>query len=71
MFQCLWKSCGKLLSTASGMQRHIRLVHLGCAGLRAGPGGVRLTSGLGRNQALRFPLLCSSQETGGARAQRW
>nr|XP_020016624.1 SLC2A4 regulator [Castor canadensis] len=29
MFQCLWKSCGKLLSTASGMQRHIRLVHLG------------------------------------------
>ncbi|XP_053430884.1 SLC2A4 regulator isoform X2 [Nycticebus coucang] len=29
MFQCLWKSCGKVLSTASGMQRHIRLVHLG------------------------------------------
>ncbi|XP_045385356.1 SLC2A4 regulator isoform X2 [Lemur catta] len=29
VFQCLWKSCGKVLSTASGMQRHIRLVHLG------------------------------------------
>ncbi|XP_013000044.2 SLC2A4 regulator isoform X2 [Cavia porcellus] len=29
MFQCLWKNCGKVLSTASGMQRHIRLVHLG------------------------------------------
>lgn len=29
MFQCLWKSCGKVLSTASAMQRHIRLVHLG------------------------------------------
>uniref|UniRef100_A0A2K6TQL1 SLC2A4 regulator n=1 Tax=Saimiri boliviensis boliviensis TaxID=39432 RepID=A0A2K6TQL1_SAIBB len=29
MFQCLWKSCGKVLSTASEMQRHIRLVHLG------------------------------------------
>ncbi|XP_012628455.1 SLC2A4 regulator isoform X2 [Microcebus murinus] len=29
MFQCLWKSCGKVLSSASGMQRHIRLVHLG------------------------------------------
>ncbi|XP_006873440.1 PREDICTED: SLC2A4 regulator [Chrysochloris asiatica] len=29
MFQCLWKSCGKVLSSASGMQRHIRVVHLG------------------------------------------
>ncbi|XP_029773864.1 SLC2A4 regulator, partial [Suricata suricatta] len=29
LFQCLWKQCGKVLSTASGMQRHIRLVHLG------------------------------------------
>ncbi|XP_059561001.1 SLC2A4 regulator isoform X5 [Myotis daubentonii] len=29
LFQCLWKRCGKVLSTASGMQRHIRLVHLG------------------------------------------
>lgn len=32
LFQCLWKRCGKVLSTASGMQRHIRLVHLGCGG---------------------------------------
>ncbi|XP_077017847.1 SLC2A4 regulator isoform X2 [Tamandua tetradactyla] len=29
MFQCLWKSCGKVLSTAAAIQRHIRLVHLG------------------------------------------
>ncbi|KAJ1076930.1 hypothetical protein K5549_017760 [Capra hircus] len=29
LFQCLWKRCGKVLSSASGMQRHIRLVHLG------------------------------------------
>ncbi|XP_012510053.1 PREDICTED: SLC2A4 regulator [Propithecus coquereli] len=29
MFRCLWKSCGKVLSTASRMQRHIRLAHLG------------------------------------------
>ncbi|KAM6164988.1 SLC2A4 regulator [Rhynchocyon petersi] len=29
MFQCLWKSCGKVLSSAAGMQRHIRVVHLG------------------------------------------
>lgn len=29
LFQCLWKQCGKVLSTASGMQRHVRLVHLG------------------------------------------
>ncbi|XP_036178051.1 SLC2A4 regulator isoform X3 [Myotis myotis] len=29
LFQCLWKRCGKVLSTASGMQRHIRLAHLG------------------------------------------
>lgn len=32
LFQCLWKQCGKVLSTASGMQRHVRLVHLGCGG---------------------------------------
>uniref|UniRef100_A0A384BVW2 SLC2A4 regulator n=1 Tax=Ursus maritimus TaxID=29073 RepID=A0A384BVW2_URSMA len=46
LFQCLWKRCGKVLSTASGMQRHIRLVHLGCGGAgRWGwgkPGGPRL-----------------------------
>lgn len=30
LFQCLWKRCGEVLSTASGMQRHIRLAHLGC-----------------------------------------
>ncbi|XP_074173645.1 SLC2A4 regulator isoform X2 [Rhinolophus sinicus] len=29
LFQCLWKRCGKVLSSASTMQRHIRLVHLG------------------------------------------
>ncbi|XP_053773778.1 SLC2A4 regulator isoform X3 [Desmodus rotundus] len=29
LFQCLWKRCGEVLSTASGMQRHIRLAHLG------------------------------------------
>ncbi|XP_047390986.1 SLC2A4 regulator isoform X2 [Sciurus carolinensis] len=29
VFQCLWKSCGKVLHTASAIQRHIRLVHLG------------------------------------------
>uniref|UniRef100_A0A8C9PG68 SLC2A4 regulator n=1 Tax=Spermophilus dauricus TaxID=99837 RepID=A0A8C9PG68_SPEDA len=29
VFQCLWKSCGKVLRTASAIQRHIRLVHLG------------------------------------------
>ncbi|XP_058143309.1 SLC2A4 regulator isoform X2 [Dasypus novemcinctus] len=28
-FQCLWKSCGKVLRTAAAMQRHIRVVHLG------------------------------------------
>ncbi|XP_054580168.1 SLC2A4 regulator isoform X4 [Eptesicus fuscus] len=29
LFQCLWKCCGTVLSSASGMQRHIRLAHLG------------------------------------------
>nr|KAF6422619.1 hypothetical protein HJG63_008468 [Rousettus aegyptiacus] len=47
LFQCLWKRCGKVLSTASGMQRHIRLVHLGCggpAGWGRGPGRGATTS---------------------------
>uniref|UniRef100_A0A8I3P8E7 SLC2A4 regulator n=1 Tax=Canis lupus familiaris TaxID=9615 RepID=A0A8I3P8E7_CANLF len=39
LFQCLWKRCGKVLSTASGMQRHIRLVHLGCGGAGRWGGG--------------------------------
>ena len=38
LFQCLWKRCGKVLSSASGMQRHIRLVHLGCGGAGRGEG---------------------------------
>ncbi|XP_069506979.1 SLC2A4 regulator isoform X2 [Ambystoma mexicanum] len=29
MFKCLWKNCGKVLSTSSGIQKHIRAVHLG------------------------------------------
>ncbi|XP_078712072.1 uncharacterized protein LOC144931726 isoform X2 [Lampetra fluviatilis] len=29
MFQCMWPNCEKVLSTASGMQRHIRRLHLG------------------------------------------
>ncbi|ETE63916.1 Zinc finger protein, partial [Ophiophagus hannah] len=29
MFKCLWKSCGKVLSSSSGMQKHIRAIHLG------------------------------------------
>ncbi|XP_034552225.1 zinc finger protein 704 isoform X2 [Notolabrus celidotus] len=29
MFKCLWKNCEKVLSTSSGIQRHIRTVHLG------------------------------------------
>ncbi|XP_039238903.1 SLC2A4 regulator [Pipra filicauda] len=29
MFKCLWKSCGKVLSSSSGIQKHIRTVHLG------------------------------------------
>ncbi|XP_041112532.1 zinc finger protein 704-like isoform X1 [Polyodon spathula] len=29
MFKCLWKNCEKVLSTSSGIQRHIRIVHLG------------------------------------------
>ncbi|XP_039697870.1 zinc finger protein 704 [Pteropus medius] len=32
MFKCLWKSCGKVLSTAAGIQKHIRTVHLGRVG---------------------------------------
>ncbi|XP_008571031.1 PREDICTED: zinc finger protein 704 [Galeopterus variegatus] len=29
MFKCLWKNCGKVLSTAAGIQKHIRTIHLG------------------------------------------
>ncbi|XP_010874139.2 zinc finger protein 704 isoform X2 [Esox lucius] len=29
MFKCLWKNCEKVLSTSSGIQRHIRTFHLG------------------------------------------
>ncbi|XP_028926271.1 SLC2A4 regulator isoform X1 [Ornithorhynchus anatinus] len=29
MFKCLWKNCGKVLSTSSGIQKHIRTMHLG------------------------------------------
>ncbi|XP_072895935.1 zinc finger protein 704 isoform X3 [Hemitrygon akajei] len=29
MFKCLWKNCGKVLSTAAGIQKHIRTMHLG------------------------------------------
>ncbi|XP_045064965.1 zinc finger protein 704-like [Coregonus clupeaformis] len=29
MFKCLWKNCGKVLSSAAGIQRHVRTVHLG------------------------------------------
>ncbi|XP_077023186.1 zinc finger protein 704 isoform X1 [Tamandua tetradactyla] len=32
MFKCLWKNCGKVLSTAAGIQKHIRTIHLGRAG---------------------------------------
>lgn len=32
MFKCLWKNCGKVLSTAAGIRRHIRTVHLGRSG---------------------------------------
>ncbi|KAM9198458.1 zinc finger protein 704 [Dugong dugon] len=32
MFKCLWKNCGKVLSTAAGIQKHIRTVHLGRVG---------------------------------------
>ncbi|KAM3923602.1 SLC2A4 regulator [Leptodactylus fuscus] len=32
MFRCLWKNCGKVLSTSAAIQRHIRTAHLGpCA----------------------------------------
>ncbi|XP_041434279.1 zinc finger protein 704 isoform X2 [Xenopus laevis] len=29
MFRCLWKNCGKVLSTSAAIQKHIRTVHLG------------------------------------------
>ncbi|CAH2302994.1 SLC2A4 regulator isoform X6 [Pelobates cultripes] len=29
MFRCLWKNCGKVLSTSSAIQKHIRSAHLG------------------------------------------
>ncbi|KAL1021582.1 hypothetical protein UPYG_G00015150 [Umbra pygmaea] len=29
MFKCLWKNCEKVLSTSSGIHRHIRTFHLG------------------------------------------
>uniref|UniRef100_A0A8C5QVD7 SLC2A4 regulator n=1 Tax=Leptobrachium leishanense TaxID=445787 RepID=A0A8C5QVD7_9ANUR len=29
MFRCLWKNCGKVLSTSSAIQKHIRFAHLG------------------------------------------
>ncbi|KAM4691673.1 SLC2A4 regulator [Rhinophrynus dorsalis] len=29
MFRCLWKNCGKVLSTSSAIQKHIRAIHLG------------------------------------------
>ncbi|KAM9308400.1 zinc finger protein 704 [Gastrophryne carolinensis] len=32
MFKCLWKKCGKVLSTAAGIKKHIRTVHLGRSG---------------------------------------
>nr|XP_033819023.1 zinc finger protein 704-like isoform X2 [Geotrypetes seraphini] len=33
MFKCLWKNCGKVLSTSTGIQKHIRALHLGKADL--------------------------------------
>ncbi|KAM5135579.1 SLC2A4 regulator [Mantella aurantiaca] len=32
MFRCLWKNCGKVLSTSTAIQKHIRAVHLGRGG---------------------------------------
>ncbi|XP_075701175.1 SLC2A4 regulator [Rhinoderma darwinii] len=29
MFRCLWKNCGKVLSTSTAIQKHIRTAHLG------------------------------------------
>ncbi|XP_078396381.1 zinc finger protein 704 [Cetorhinus maximus] len=29
MFKCLWKNCGKVLSSSAGIQKHIRTIHLG------------------------------------------
>lgn len=34
MFKCLWKNCEKILSTSSGIQRHIRTIHLGYVSIR-------------------------------------
>uniref|UniRef100_A0A8C5QUU5 Zinc finger protein 704 n=1 Tax=Leptobrachium leishanense TaxID=445787 RepID=A0A8C5QUU5_9ANUR len=32
LFTCLWKKCGKVLSTAAGIKKHIRTIHLGRPG---------------------------------------
>ncbi|XP_034393443.1 zinc finger protein 704 isoform X2 [Cyclopterus lumpus] len=32
MFKCLWKNCEQVLSTSSGIQRHVRTAHLGRSG---------------------------------------
>ncbi|XP_063306432.1 zinc finger protein 704 isoform X1 [Pelobates fuscus] len=32
LFTCLWKTCGKVLSTAAGIKKHIRTIHLGRSG---------------------------------------
>ncbi|XP_072270440.1 SLC2A4 regulator isoform X2 [Pyxicephalus adspersus] len=32
MFRCLWKNCGKVLSTSTAIQKHIRAMHLGRCG---------------------------------------
>ncbi|XP_014352603.1 zinc finger protein 704 isoform X1 [Latimeria chalumnae] len=29
MFKCMWKNCEKVLTTSSGIQRHVRTLHLG------------------------------------------
>ncbi|KAM4604498.1 zinc finger protein 704-like isoform 2-T2 [Discoglossus pictus] len=29
MYRCLWKNCGKVLSTSSAIQKHVRAAHLG------------------------------------------
>ncbi|XP_031750548.1 SLC2A4 regulator isoform X2 [Xenopus tropicalis] len=29
LFRCLWKNCGKVLSTSTAIQKHIRVAHLG------------------------------------------
>lgn len=51
MFKCLWKNCEKVLSTSSGIQRHIRTIHLGLVGShhKVNPHSVELLpSGLSR-----------------------